>query len=500
MNLHLENPFADYGAIVRGKRFIGRRSDLHVIDNRVIRPSEGGNLAIIGEPRIGKSSLAYQAIMERKDELLDSKILPIWINLALSKQASELFCLLVQRCLGEMEDLNWLTKSTRQIAKRSLQDNLSWNEKYSQIQRFFEKVRQAGVRVVFILDEFDAARRIFHDDVSGFQGLRELSYQPDCRVTFLTTSRRSIRDIELQTRALSTLDGIFHKHYLALFSQEDMEEYYQRLLATGIPVSPSMKEKINFYCGEHPYLLELLGYELVESFGAEQFMDVDQTANQIIQSFTTQYERIEELLREDESLSKLLQILFGPVINVKRTDVDEFLRYGLIKRNDNGSYMAFSGHFETYLSLLARGSTLDLWPIWSEAELALRRLITTKMLEKHGEMWIEKLEKSRSHLKSIFEQCRAIQKKEERAFSSRASRNLIDFTYPQDLFAIIFAEWGTFKTTLGRDKNYWAQRSELLSKVRNPMAHNRNQALYDYERRIADGYCREIITIINEPY
>jgi hypothetical protein len=58
MNSDFENPFADYGSVVRGERFIGRTENLKVIENRYVRPKESGNLAIIGEPRIGKSSLS----------------------------------------------------------------------------------------------------------------------------------------------------------------------------------------------------------------------------------------------------------------------------------------------------------------------------------------------------------------------------------------------------------------------------------------------------------
>ncbi len=68
--------------------------------------------------------------------------------------------------------------------------------------------------------------------------------------------------------------------------------------------------------------------------------------------------------------------------------------------------------------------------------------------------------------------------------------------YPQDLFAIIFAEWNTFKAFFGRDKSYWDQRAQLLAKIRNPLAHNRDQAVYDYERQIAEGYCKEILTVL----
>ncbi len=214
MNLDFENPFADYGSIVRGDRFIGRKEGLRIVENRVIRPSEPGNLAIIGDYRIGKSSLVYKAVMERKGELIAKRQIPIWINLATFDQASIFYRSLVTHCVDEMEDLGWVSKLIKSAAGRALEDELSWGEGYGRIQRFFEKVRQAGFRVLFILDEFDYARSLFKGDQAKFQGLRELSYRPEWRVTFITTSRRSLRDIELQTKAGSPLDLIFYKHYL----------------------------------------------------------------------------------------------------------------------------------------------------------------------------------------------------------------------------------------------------------------------------------------------
>lgn len=494
MNLDFENPFADYGSIVGGDRFIGRKESLRVVENRVIRPHEPGNLAIIGDYRIGKSSLIYKAVIERKEELVAKKQIPIWINLATFDQAPIFYRSLVTRSVDKMEDLGWINEPIKSAANRALEDELSWGEGYGRIQRFFEKIRQAGFRILFIMDEFDHARHLFKGDISKFQGLRELSYRPEWRVTFITTSRRSLRDIELQTKAGSPLDLIFYKHHLGMFNDTDVQEYYERLSSVGVEITPPLKEQVSFYCGGHPYLLEMLGYEIVEMFREQQEVDVDRAAYRVENSFLDQYNHMVGMLNEDNSLNKLLQILFGPVVDIKQTDVDEFLRYGLICPTDKGEYVAFSGHFQTYLKLIERQS--DLWPLWRETEIALRSLITITMLKQYGEQWIERLEKARPNLKPIFEKCRDTQQKEERSFGSRASRNLIDFTYPQDLFAFIFAEWNTFKAIFGKDKSYWDQRAQLLAKIRTPLAHNRDEALYDYERQIAEGYCKEILAIL----
>lgn len=488
------NPFSDYGTIVYGERFINRRDGIRVMENRVIRPTEPGNLAVIGDYRIGKSSLVYHSVMTRKDELFRKRRIPIWINLATFDQASIFFRSLVTSSYDEIESLGWATDTIKIAAERALQDTVSWGEGYGRIQRYFEKVRQSGIRILFILDEFDHARHLFKGDVSGFQGLRELSYRPEWRVSLVTTSRRSLQSIELQTKAISTLEGIFQNCYLGMFDDDAFDEYLALLSSVGINTTPEIREGLVFYCGGHPYLLEMLGYEVVELFRETKTGDVHRAAKRVEQSFIHHYEHMLDVLREDGSLSKILQILFGPVIDAQQNDAEELQRYGLIKPGEQGNYEAFSEHFYTYLKMICR--KVDLWPLWRETEIALRRLITEKMTGQYCEQWVEKLCKAKPNLKQIFERCVEAQQKEEKSFGSRASQNLLDFTYPRDLFDIIFAEWAMFKDIFGKDKTYWDQRAQLLSKIRNPLAHNREQSLYDYERQIAEGYCKEILATL----
>ncbi len=495
MTVEFENPFADYGTILHGERFIGRKEDLKVIESRVVRPSEAGSLAIIGKPRIGKSSLVYKAIMERKEELIARAFLPIWINLGTYDQAAIFFRSLVTTCYDELEDRSWITEAIDRQYKQLLQNELSWNEDYPQIKRFFEKVRQAGIRVLFILDEFDHARFLFKDDKVSFQRLRDLGYYPEQKVIFVTTSRRSIHDIEERSIGTSTFDGIFHKHYLSLFDKTDMDEYYNRLATVHVMVDTSLKNQIVRYCGGHPYLLEALGYEMVEVFREYQQTDAERALKRVEASFIDHYDRIRDLLAEDGTLTKILQILFGPVIDVKQTDVDELVRYGLITLTDQQVYVAFSSHFQLYLQLIER--EVDLWPLWSETEKALRRIIATKMAEKFGDDWIVHLEKARPNVKTLFEKARQAQQNEVKAFGTRASQSLLDFTYPQDLFTILFAEWkDTFQSLLGQDKNYWQQCANLLSRIRNPLAHNRDHVLYEADVNKAEGYCKEIRALL----
>lgn len=495
--MDFQNPFANYGTIVSGNRFIGRKDDLRAIESRVIQPTEAGNLAIIGLPKIGKSSLVWKALIERKKELVAQKLLPIWINVGSYGEAPDFFRSLVTRCVDEMKELKWLSEPINKAASVILNGTLSGSGEYGHIQRFFEKVRQADYRILFILDEFDHSRRLFKDNIVAFQRLRDLADNPSWRVNYVLTSRRNIRDIEVQTQASSTLESIFHKHYLGMFNDADLEAYFTRLTSAVASPSPGARERIAFYCGRWPYLLDMLGYGIVELHREGRDVNIDEAAYLVELSLLDHFERTVNLLQEDGSLGKLLQILFGPVVDVKRSDVDEQLMYGLIKPTTQ-DYVGFCDYFQAFLNLKQR--QVALWPLWGQTEKALRNLITTKMLETYGEDWIADIGRAHNNLTPVFNACRERQDKEEKLFGSRASQNLIDFAYPNELFSIIFAEWSIFGPILGRDKNYWDQRAQLLGKVRTPLAHNRDETLEEYMRKTAEGYCEEILSRVQSLY
>ena len=60
--LNITNPFADNAGIVTGNRFVGRQFEIDEIHTRVLGELYG-NLAIVGLPRIGKSSIVWNALI-----------------------------------------------------------------------------------------------------------------------------------------------------------------------------------------------------------------------------------------------------------------------------------------------------------------------------------------------------------------------------------------------------------------------------------------------------
>lgn len=493
------NPFVNYGRIVHGDRFIGRETIVNNIENRIIHPDIPGTLAIIGMHRIGKSSLAHKVIIEQKESLTKKRILPIWIGIASYDLPSDFFHALVKTCVREMKKLGCLSETVQELADNVLDTEDSWYE----IKDFFTEVKEIGYQMLFILDEFDHARHLFKGN-TAFQRLRELADHPDYGFSLVLTSRRSIRDIERSAGSSSPFHNIFQVQRLGMFNDQDLGIYFSRFSDIGISISDKQRERVLFYCGTHPYLLEMLGYEIVEKFrqNQEREIDVDKAVSAVLQSIFEHYDDMIRLLREEETLNKLLQILFGPVIDVKPIDVTELENYGLIKSTGGDPYVAYSEHFHDYLKLHERATEFadDLHAIWSETENALREVITTILSDVYGDDWIEELEKARPNLKEIFNKCRQARQKEERLFSDQASQNLIDFTYPADLFRIILAKglWSEhFQTIFGQNTNYWDERGKFLAKCRTPLGHNRENILRSDQRKIFEAYCDEILGVLS---
>ncbi len=139
--MKFENPFSDYGKIVRGERFIGRKQIINAVESRIIRPTNPGNLAIIGVHRIGKSSLVYKTIVEQRNKLINKGILPIWKGLSSYDDSLEFFYSLIDEFIGEMEELGWLTERIQRSADRALEVNATWDR----TKRFLGKSKMLGM-------------------------------------------------------------------------------------------------------------------------------------------------------------------------------------------------------------------------------------------------------------------------------------------------------------------------------------------------------------------
>ncbi len=485
------NPFV-YLQRVGGDRFIGREEIIRTIEGAIFG-SELTNLAIIGANKIGTSSLAYEKIFNRK---FYEQVIPIWIPEVSYKNPSDFFALLVKKCADKLSSsapthglaIEELAHKVFEALKSDYPGFPSW-----EIYNFFEDVFQkTNYITLFILDRFDKARDIFESEEDYFDHLRELAYNSTYGVKLVLTSRLNIEEIQNQAGSLSEFYGIFLTEPLGMFSERDLSIYFSKLSSIGVDTS-AIYDSVLFYCGAHPYLLEMLGWHIVQEFQDNQEIDVHEIFANIDDSVRIYYNSLTRLLDEAKLLNPLLQILFESTDIVEGTDVNKLESYGLIKEIGDKDYAVYSEHFHNYLIKQYESSTefaKELWPIWKKAEKALRDTITTTMSTEVGSDWIAQLGKSRPNLKKIFDECKSKQQDE---IGSYDSGTLLDYSYPSDLFDIICSKalWREhFGSIFGEDIDHWKERKKFLAKCRTPLAHNRE--IEQHQRMIFEGYCKEI--------
>jgi hypothetical protein len=508
----LTNPFADYGGIIINERFIGRKKEIEDIQNRLLGPSFG-NISIVGLPRVGKSSLVWNAVFLNKISLIQNQIIPVWISFGEYVNIYETLDEIIFE-IGDVLSASNIINELQEIANK-IATSASTVEKRRFIKRYFKFLKQKGYRIIVALDEFDNAKNIL--SLQDFQFLRELSYSIETKIAIITISRKSIQELEPENGALSNFYQIFTDLRLKLYSESDIDLYWKRIESLGNNISVDYKLMSNEYCGRHPYLLDVLNHQVFNQITQTE-IDLKDTFLKIIEDLRlklfNEFEAILKLMTFEGLGDKLMQMIVGPVYDINQRDSEKLLKYDLVNTNDNEHFSSFSNFFNDYL--LLKANSIDVWPLWSEVERELRNLIKRELYETFGDNWeigyrnsfgkdVESITGEKNRKVEVLDgspNSLGLTKEKERSknlFGDLASGHLIDYTLPRNMFeSFISKNWPWYVKTLGKDKTYWRPIFEHLGKIRNPLAHNNPNFLSDSDKNLAEGYCKMLLEKIKK--
>ena len=511
----LINPVEDYGGIVCDTRFVGRKHELTQIEQRVLGQSYG-NLAIMGLPRIGKSSLVWQAIMTKKDALLKDNTLAIFFQVGSCDSAEAFYKQFVGYVHDELE-IFCEDERYEKYSYRVLEELSNATEKsriIPLVQKYFKYVKLLGFKIIYILDEFDSVQSLF--SVADFQTLRELSTKPDTKICIVTCSRKTIQEIEAKDGAISNFYGTFSEIRLGMFTQEDMTKYWERV-TLNVNLSQEYKNYVQFCAGCHPYLLDMYNdYCFRRGNFCTDINEIEEIKIQLWHQFRT----IQDTLENEGLLDKAIQLVLGPAYNVTKLEEERLLKYQFVKKvynevkinilgrltgpsadDYNLSYVCFSDYFTVYFDC-QHWESIDYWPLWTETEKAIRRIIKTYTKECFGEDWETEITAkygNSQNWSAQFGQVKAVRDREKKTFPN-ASKNLIDYTMSREMYNVFMApawnDW--FKNVFVGNKKDWANKFNYLAEIRNPMAHNNREFISQEQITLATQYCEEINRTITE--
>jgi hypothetical protein len=273
----MKQPFI-YGRPAKGKEFIGRKSELSTIFNRL---ANGESTAIVGEPHIGKTSLLLQVMNpENREYFLGTdgeRLIFSFLDLLPvdSSFNSQVFWSQALEPLKEHAGNAAISRRLREAEESGYASRA--------LERLFERLSENNCRLVLLLDEFDhLLKHPSFRESSFFALLRSLATHVG-GLSLVTATRVTVAQMNEAGRGLLDTGSPFFNHFIpVLLKPFDDEEVKELLGRAGENLSPQDCAYISRFSGKHPFLLQAMAATLLEANGE----------NRLAQAAGTFYERI----------------------------------------------------------------------------------------------------------------------------------------------------------------------------------------------------------------
>lgn len=257
------NPFF-YGDPIPVAKFTGRRSEIRKTASRIC--NSGQSVALIGEPRAGKSSmLKYLKAEENKTSLYGDwaeRLIFVEIdgqNLERDISPTKFWELILDRAKHKVDNI-----PSAADAYRACRLN---NWAAFALERFFSELSLSKYRIVLLLDEFGS----FFDHPklhsTDFYGrLRSLSTRFESLVLVIA-SRYSLEKLHKETLKLNPSGSPYFNYLAPLVLKPFSDTEVDALLKlAGRRFTKQEKQFIQQLSGGHPYLLQVAASALWESY------------------------------------------------------------------------------------------------------------------------------------------------------------------------------------------------------------------------------------------
>ena len=419
--------------------------------------------------------------------------MPVWITVSDAGSEQALFRELARRVQG------WLTRrgldtGHAQAEYEALRAAPSWDEMQIQLKVYLEELRRTGYQVVAVLDEFDAARKVFTHS-APFGLLRAIAYEPEIRVALIITSRRTLNDIVVRSTAeLSTFPGIFGApETLGCFGDDELTELIERSPYTGEGLRKTLFALLERETGGQPFLSSALLSALHERWARhgppassdsieERFTGAVAECGQLI---AERHRTMLELLREERRAHDALRGAVRAAGDSRPTRREA----AGARRHHQGKRRRLDRLFRELPAVsppAGRHLTTESHMLWPKTEVGLRAALTAGLLYSYGDRWQSALADSHPRLVRECERRRS-------HVPETDDEDLLDYTYPDDLLTILKTYWHQVEPFFGHSRQEWETRLEFLKRMRTPLSHSRRSKMSPQDLEKFRVTCLEIL-------
>ncbi|HQR38610.1 MAG TPA: protein kinase [Blastocatellia bacterium] len=254
------NPYLNRVAIKDPRQFFGRRREISKIFSR-IGASRPQSISVVGERRIGKSSLLNQIFHpDVRADFLDASVKFVFLFIDLQQRRhiapEELFQDILTQLAETLDD-----SAVEGIAPT-----------FDGIRKSLGRLRQSGIHLVILFDEFDAVTTNKRFDLDFYSFLRAIAN--NYNVAYVTSSNRDLQELcHTEMIADSPFFNIFTNVYLRAFVPAETRQLISEPSATaGVPLEPYYRDIVDI-AGHFPFFVQIACASyfdaLVEGAGAE---------------------------------------------------------------------------------------------------------------------------------------------------------------------------------------------------------------------------------------
>lgn len=363
----INNPFL-YSNPVSSEDFIGRKSELRKIVGRII--NAGQSTSITGPFRCGKTSV-LQYLMEPKQQK----------NLYGDKAATLIFSYLdIASLSNQCDQAQFWTHALYKLKQRididspldhAYQECKQHNFNNYVLEKLITQIKQANLRLVLMLDGFDA---LLHHKVLNstefFGGLRTLATLSHGALALIFTGNTSLSQLNLQTQHFNRTGSPYFNFMDEVILGPLADDDIDKLLRLGDDYFTKDDHCfIKQIAGANPYVLQLTASILFDSYKDKNDQSIEERHINVGKDL---YKTIKEQLNItwnywDNNMKKVfLSIAVVELgkdaryqyIDIKsinreaknyKTELDNLEQYGFIRRDDRGDWQVYTGIFLRFI-------------------------------------------------------------------------------------------------------------------------------------------------------